>query len=249
MLPGVANRPRPRDQSIRKIETSLFHSLLLRNDRKIATYLPVGFQDGRAYDILIVLDEDVFNGPVGLPAILDDLIASRKLRPAVVAMVGNTNRELELSCNPAFAKMLAQELLPWIERQFKTRRLKTSIVGSSLGGLAAACAAFQESKTFPTVVALSASFRWRPPGNPEPEWFARQIAGSPQVKVRFSVGVGSLETDTPREPANPSLLTAARHLRDVLLAKSYRVMCREFPGAHEPLNWSLAIRDALIAAQ
>jgi enterochelin esterase family protein len=67
--------------------------------------------------------------------------------------------------------------------------------------------------------------------------------------VRFFIGVGSFETGTSPEPANPSLLTAARHLRDVLRARGYRLIYREFPGAHEPLSWKLNIGEALVAVQ
>ena len=100
-------------------------------------------------------------------------------------------------------------------------RRQTTIAGSSLGRLAAVYGAFHEAKAFPNVVALSGSFRWPPAGDSAPEWLARQIAASPQGKVRFFIGVGSFEASTPQEPANPSLLTAARHLRDVLRAKAY----------------------------
>lgn len=165
-------------------------------------------------------------------------------------MVGNVNRARELSCNFAFSKMLGEELVPWVRGRFKIQdRGRAMIAGSSLGGLAAACAGFQVSRAFDSVIALSGSFRWRPDGEQEPEWLTRQIAAAPPVPVRFFVGVGSFETGTPGEPGNPSLLTTARHLRDVLQARGYRFTYREFPGAHEPLSWSLNIGDALVAGQ
>lgn len=233
-----------------KVEETTFHSRLLNNDRKVAVYLPPGFRPGQAYNVVIVLDEDIFNGPVNLPLILDDLIASSKLQPTVVAMVGNVNRDRELSCSSTFSKMLAEELISWVKGRFKMPgRGHACVAGASLGGLAAACAGFQQSRAFDSVIALSGSFRWRPDGGREPEWLTRQIAAVPRVPVRFFVGVGSFETGTPREPANLSLLTAARHLRDVLQARGYRFTYREFPGAHDPLSWSLIIGDALVASQ
>jgi enterochelin esterase family protein len=233
-----------------RVEETTFHSSLLNNDRKVAIYLPPGLRPDETYDLVIVLDEHVFNGPVKLPLILDDLIASRKLQPTVVAMVGNVQRERELSCSSTFSKMLAEQFIPWVKDRFKIRSGgRSTIAGSSLGGLAAACAGFQESSAFDRVIALSGSFRWRPEGDREPEWLTRQIAASPRLSVYFFVGVGSFETGTPREPANPSLLTAARHLRDVLQARGYRFTYHEFLGAHEPLSWSLIIGEALVASQ
>lgn len=233
-----------------RVEEVTFSSKLLGNDRKVAVYLPSGFRPGHAYSLVTVLDEDVFNGPVKLPRILDDLIASRKLQRIVVVMVGNVNRERELSCNAAFSEMLAKELIPWIKRRFRIQGWsRTMVAGASLGGLAAACAGLQASNAFDSVIALSASLRWRPNGDREPEWLARRIAAAPMVPVRFFIGVGSFETGIPREAASPSLLTAARHLRDVLQARGYRFQYREFPGAHEPLSWSLNIGDALVTSQ
>ncbi len=113
--PGAASGNR----AAGKVEEVTFHSKLLSNDRKLAMYLPSGFRPGHPYSLVVVLDEDVFNGPVRLPMILDDLIGSRKLHQVVVAMVGNVNRERELSCNAEFSQMLAEELVPWVKDRFK----------------------------------------------------------------------------------------------------------------------------------
>jgi enterochelin esterase-like enzyme len=243
--PGV----RKGNQIAGRLDEATFHSNIY-NDRKVVTYLPGHFHPKRKYRLVVVMDEEIFSGPVRLPLILDDLIASQRPQPTVVTMVGNVNREVEFSCNSRFSKMLAHELVPWVEERFDIQsRERTTIAGSSLGGLAAACAGFQASDTFDNVIALSGSFRWRPNGDQEPEWFARQIAAAPAVPVSFFVGVGSFETATPHEPANPSLLTAGRHLRDVLRARDYALRYREFPGAHEPLSWSLNVGDALVASQ
>jgi enterochelin esterase family protein len=198
-----------------------------------------------------MLDEDVYSGPVPLPNILDNLIASGHLRPTVAVLIGNADRQAELSCSSEFAEFLTQDLLPWVDEQYQLqrKRVHTTIAGSSLGGLAAACVGWMQPASFGNVIALSGSFRWRPASEDEPEWFARQLALSAAVPVRFYVGVGTYETGTPIESGNPSLLTANRHLRDVLLAKEYNVKYQEFPGAHEPLSWRPAIAEALVAMQ
>jgi enterochelin esterase family protein len=198
-----------------------------------------------------MLDEDVYSGPVPLPNILDNLITSGQLRPTVAVLVGNADRQAELSCSSEFAGFLTQELLPWIDGEYQLQRKReyTTIAGSSLSGLAAAYVAWTEPAAFGNVIALSGSFRWRPASEAEPEWFSRQLALSAPVPVRFYVGVGTHETGTPNEPGNLSLLTANRHLRDVLSAKGYDVKYQEFPGAHEPLSWRAAIAEALVAMQ
>jgi enterochelin esterase family protein len=253
VLPGVRNMQwsdrRPAAQGT--LETVPFRSQRLDNQRTLRVYLPAGFVRGQRYDLLLMLDEDVYSGPVPLPNILDNLIASGQLRPTVAVLVGNADRQAELSCSSEFAEFLTQDLLPWIDGQYQLQRNRehTTIAGSSLGGLAAAYIGWTQPASFGNVIALSGSFRWRPASEAEPEWFARQLALSAPVPVRFYVGVGTHETGTPNEPGNPSLLTANRHLRDVLLAKGYDVKYQEFPGAHEPLSWRPAIAEALVAIQ
>jgi enterochelin esterase family protein len=234
-----------------RVESLSLRSELLRNSRTLKVYIPAGFQPDHEYDVMVVLDEDVYSGPVPLATILDSLIAERRARPVIGVLVGNNEREVELSCSASFSGFLATELLPWVENRyrFRRRRERTTIAGSSLGGLAAACAGLQAAHQFGNAIALSGSFRWRPRGDSEPEWPARQFALLPAVPIRFFIGVGSHETGTPGEPGNPSLLTASRHMRDVLRAKGYTVKYLEFPGAHEPLSWRAAIAQAIMDMQ
>lgn len=233
------------------VETVRFRSKQLNNERTLCVYLPAVFARRNRYDLLVTLDEDMYSGPVPLATILDNLIAAQRVWPTVAVLVGNTNRAFELSCSQDFSAMLADELLPWLEERyaFKRNRDRTTIAGSSLGGLAAACAGWRQPTAFANVIALSGSFRWRPSTEREPEWLARGLAASPSVAVRFFAFVGSHEMGTPAEPANPSLLTANRHLRDVLRAKGYTLVYQEFAGAHDPFSWRTAIVDALLAIQ
>jgi len=244
LLPAVRHRDW---SSPRNAPPGTRHTLPPAADRTASVYLPPGFKPGSEYPVLVVLDEDIFTGPVPLPTILDNLIAARRIPPLVAVLAGSRNRDADLASSPAYAAYLAEELLPAAARQFQFSRTgaRTAILGSSLGGLAAACAALDAPEQFRTVAAISGSFRWRPESAAEPEWLARRLATAPPAPVRFLVAVGTHETGTPEEPGNPSLLTAARHLRDVLQAKDYDTHYHEFPGAHDPLSWTLALPDLL----
>ena len=123
---------------------------------------------------------------------------------------------------------------------------RTAIAGSSLGGLAAACAASKSSNVFGNVLSLSGSFYWRPPGEIEPEWLARQLATGPKLPLHFYLEAGLME-DRPPRPEGPSLLASNRHLRTVLQAKGYAVEYREFNGGHSILNWRGSLADGLLA--
>lgn len=249
ILPGVRNGEWSRSGGQRRgtVEKIQFRGERLVGERSVTVYLPTSFEPGQEYDTLVVLDEDVYTGPVPLITILENLVAARQIRPVIAVLIGNRDRASELACSSTFSTFVARELLPAIETkyEFRRRRDRTTILGSSLGGLAAACAGIHEPDQFGSVVAISASFRWRPKDDSEPEWLARHLAALPPLPLRFSIGVGSYETGTPNEPGNPSLLTCSRHMRDVLRAKGYTVDYWEFPGAHEPLSWRFAIPDFL----
>jgi enterochelin esterase-like enzyme len=120
------------------------------------------------------------------------------------------------------------------------------VAGYSLGGLAAACTAVQHPDVFGTVIAQSGSF-YRAPDGEEPEWLARHLANSPRLPIHFVMSIGRFET-AAIPSRDPSMLTASRHLRDVLRAKSYAVDYRELSSGHEHVAWRAVLSDALRAA-
>ena len=113
-----------------------------------------------------------------------------------------------------------------------------------MGGLAAACAAYQHPETFGKVLAQSGSF-YRAQSDGEPEWLARQFVQSKQLPLDFYLEVGLLETSSIPS-RDPSMLTSSRHLRDVLLAKGYRVDYHEHFSGHEHLAWRATFGEGLI---
>ncbi len=100
-------------------------------------------------------------------------------------------------------------------------------------------------EVFGNVLSLSGSFYWKPPGDAEPEWLARQLAIGQKLPSRFYLEAGLME-DRPR-PETPSLLAANRHLRTVLQAKGCAVDYREFNGGHSILSWRGSIADGILA--
>src|SRR6185312_8700295 len=181
--------------------------------------------------------------------VLDNLLAAGRIPPLVAVFVANPSAEArvrELSCHPPFAEFLARELVPWVRGSYRITDdpARTAIAGSSLGGLAAACAAMKHADVFGNVLSLSGSFYWRSPGEIEPEWLARQLAAGAKLPLRFYLEAGLME-DKPREGV--SLLAANRHLRTVLQARGNAVEYREFNGGHSILNWRGSFADGVLA--
>jgi enterochelin esterase family protein len=231
-------------------EPRKFHSEILGNDRPIAVYRPAGYvPQGPAYPLLILFDWDAYTFFVPTPTILDNLIHAKKIPPVVTLFVGNAPgaRNTELPCNEAFARFLAEELIPAIrsEHHVTTDPKRVVVGGSSFGGLAASFFAWKYPHIAGNVLSQSGSYWWHPQrgadqGDPavEREWLTRQFASSPKVDVRFYLEAGLRET----------LLVDNRHFRDVLTAKGYQIVAySEYNGGHDYACWRGSLADGLIA--
>lgn len=136
---------------------------------------------------------------------------------------------------------IEHELLPSLPEVAGFPRPERSIIsGLSLGGLTAAYAGLRAPHLFGHVLSMSGSFWWPTSLAPdeEPAWLNRCYAVTERLPLRFHLSVGLLEQ---------ALLSPTRHLRDVLLAKGYPVVYREFNGGHDPLCWAASLGDDLAA--
>jgi enterochelin esterase family protein len=226
-----------------------FQSDLLHNQRQVWIYTPPNFDPRKTYPLLVVMDGESYTSLIPMPTILDNLIAAGAIPPIVAVLLGNgpdDARDREMNCNKMWGEALVKEILPWLRLQhnLKFEDKNTVIIGDSLTGLAAACAACEHSATFPKVISQSGSY-FRAPAGEEPEWLARHLANSPVIPAQFYLEVGLLET-AAIPSRDPSMLTANRHLRDVLQAKGNVVRYVERFSGHEHVSWRATIADPLI---
>jgi enterochelin esterase family protein len=248
--PATWSRRRPGTPAGEVRGEQSFRSAALGGTRPVSVYTPPGYTAAAApYPVLVVLDGTAYRELIPLPVILDSLIAAGRIPPVVAVLVGRleaAERESDLACNPAFARFLAVELLPWVQksRHITADPARTVVLGSSLGGLAAACAAIEHPERFGNVLAQSGSFPWQPEGAARPEWVARRLAAGAKLPLRFSLDVGLFETWPPPK-GGPSLLAANQHLRDVLREKGYEVAYAEYAGGHGHANWQATLPEEL----
>lgn len=235
-----------------QLEQHRFRSEIFGNKRILTIYTPAGYQRaGEPYDLVLLFDRWTYAEVMATPTVLDNLIAARAIRPAVVVMISHIDfpaRERELTCNPANAEFLATELTPWVRQQYHviSDPARTVLGGMSAGGLAAAHAALLHPEIFGKVLSQSGAFWWKPEAEAEWEWLSRQFVASPRVPVTFYLEAG-LHEGNPGNPDGPSLLGANRRLRDVLQAKDYPVHYAEFNGPHVFVCWQGSIADGLVA--
>lgn len=236
-----------------RLVTERFDSRILGNTRDIAVYAPPGVDPAGDGTLLMLL----FDGPdyldrrAPVPAMLDRLTGDGRLPPLVAVFIANPDaaaRARELPANPAFAAMLADELLPWLTARhgLRPRPERTVLAGSSYGGLAAVTAALERPDRFGNALSMSGSFWWHPDDAPpdRPEHVAGLVAWRGRVPVRFFLSAGLFETAIDGEIG---ILESSRHLRDLLEAKGYDVVHRDYAAGHDHFAWRGALGDGLLA--
>ncbi|MEO8451549.1 MAG: alpha/beta hydrolase-fold protein [Gemmatimonadota bacterium] len=253
-LPGAPPQPyvaRRAGTPAGTVENLTLTSTLLKNERDVAVYTPPGYRpDAGPYDLLIVFDGEWYLTLVPTPTILDNMIAARKIPPVVAVFVNNpgTSRSAELHCSLPFADFLTTELVPWVKQRYAVTDdpARTTLAGSSAGGLASTCAALAHPERFGNVLSQSGAYWWRPmtPGE-EPEWVTRKVRSSPRLPIRFYMDIGLLEDVSVLD--GQTMLSVNHHLRDALREKGYDVHYAEFNGGHEYLSWQGTLSDGLIA--
>ncbi|MER7846320.1 enterochelin esterase [Kitasatospora sp. NPDC096077] len=209
--------------------------------RRVDVHLPAGHGPG-PYPVAVLLDGEMWGQVLSVGDTLDNLTADGAIPPTVALLVHTMGpgRPEDLSCNPGFVDLLADELLPWAAREFgaTTDPARTVIAGQSAGGLTAAFAAYRRPERFGNALSQSGSFWW--PDETEfdegSEWLTRRFAAEPGRAARFYVEVGLQEW---------MLLTQNRHLRDVLTARGYELEYREFNGGHDYACWRGGLADGL----
>jgi enterochelin esterase-like enzyme len=200
---------------------------------------------GRPYDLVVFMDGDTYLRYMGITNTLANLAAQHKIAPTVAALVTTVqaSRDADFDCTSAWSDFIVRSVVATITRTFG-RPARTVVAGYSLGGLAAACTALDHPQAIDGVIAQSGSF-YRAPDGEEPEWLARRLSQQHRLNIRWAVTIGRLETG-PFRSKDPSMLTASRHLRDVLRARGYDYRFTETYSGHELLPWRATIAQALM---
>ncbi len=243
---------RPSDQVAHgAVSRIIIRSRVLGEDRILWVYTPPHYDPHatRRYPVLVLMDGRSYQDLIPTPTILDNLIAQGMVPPAIAVFVDTPgpSRDRDLNCNRGWDEFLTTEVVPWLDARFRTMRAAQArtIGGFSLGGLAAACAALRHADVFGNVIAQSGSFYRAPDGEP-PEWLARHAAKGDRLPLRFYLSIGSFEI-APIPSRDPTMLTASRHLRDVLMAKGYPVTYVELSSGHEHVAWRATLGRAIEA--
>jgi len=254
--PWTVRRP---DLPAGQVEIRHVKSAILGNEREVWVYTPVGYSaKGAPYNLLVLFDGWWYNDNwIPTRTILDNLIERGLVPPTVAVLVDNSppeQRNTELVHNASFADFIAKELVPWVRQSYHVSSdpARNVVGGLSNGGLAAAFIAWRHSDVFGNVQSQSGAFWQGPtssgftvPEETEFEWLTKQYATSPKLPLRIYLEAGLFENACVNQ--GPSLLTANRHLRDILEIKGYTFRYKELSGCnHVPLCWRGTLADGLI---
>lgn len=230
-----------------QVEMYRLRSHILDNERRVWVYTPPGYTTNHEpYDLLLLFDGLAYIDLIPTPTILDNLINEGKLPPLVALLPDSLNQETrnrELPCHQPFVEFLTQELVPWVHEHYHVTRdpARSTVAGSSYGGLAAAFVGLRASEHFGNVLSQSGSFWWDRDSEDDipQEWLIQQFIAGPRLPLRFYLEVG-LKEKFDMIPCN-------RHFRDILVLKGYEVTYTEFGGGHDYVCWRGSLADGLLA--
>ena len=175
-------------------ETIQFESKILENDRTIQIYLPSGYSESQSrYPVVYVNFGKRAVEWAKMPSTLDHLIGKR-IPPVIAVFVHlnakNRSREYTGSLRDQYARMLAEELVPYIDQNYRTeaRVESRAIMGPSEGGFIALYSAFKHPGTF-GIVGAQSTFLRSGPG----ETLRNLVETGQKLPVRFYLDWGKYD--------------------------------------------------------
>ena len=231
-----------------------FASQHLGNRRDIAVYLPPGYNESRErYPVFYLQDgQNLFDPATAFGgqdwragATADDLTAKREIRPLILVGVYHTGVHRISEYTPTrdrrrrkggkadrYARMLAREIKPFIDREYRTLKPAehAAVGGSSLGALASLVAAIEYPRVFGAAAVMSPSIWW---DDRSILPLVRAPKAAPRPRIWLDAGTAEGENVIPD----------TRALRDTLIQNGWRcgvdLRYREIEGAtHSETAWA-----------
>jgi predicted alpha/beta superfamily hydrolase len=159
-----------------------FASAILGNERQITVYVPPGYDEhpDRRYPVLYMQDgQNLFDDSRAFAGVswrlhraADDAIGARTAQPMIIVGADHMNAGRVNEYTPVFdeakkaggraddyGRMLAEELKPLVDSRYRTLPERSTIGGSSLGGLVSLYLALTRDE-FRSAAAMSPSVWW-----------------------------------------------------------------------------------------
>jgi enterochelin esterase-like enzyme len=210
-------------------------SRFLGGPRRVWFYLPPGYATNTTslYPVMYVLDGSNYVEKMDVPRVLDHLIANKSIAPVIAVFSEPADRQEEYSRSPGWRAFVANELVPVVDKRFRTFSAPDQrvILGSSL----AAYGAVDLAVEYPSLFGLCAAIA-------PPAQTASLIANQPKAKravvsIKFFIMGGVYD----------SMIDGARNLRTTLDNYSAPVTYLEVSEGHNTNTFRAHLDDALKA--
>lgn len=241
-----------------RVEEFDLESKVLNNRRRVYVYLPPSYatEATSRFPTLYVHDGGEYLTRALLATVLDNLIHSGEVAPLIAVMVDPVDRGLEYWANEDYGRFTEQELLPYIDRRYRTlaRREARGVMGASLGGLISTYLALSRPHLFSKVGGQSSALfllegdrasglvtelrkRFASLQNHwgEPRSLAA-LVDKLQAPITFYFDVGKYE---------PQFIPAHHRLVPLLEAKGCSCFFQELTGGHNWTSWRAHLKDML----
>jgi predicted alpha/beta superfamily hydrolase len=260
---GALPEIRAKDQGRIRLHAR-FASRYLSTPRDIVVYLPPGYDSGGATCPVLYLQDgqNLFDPGTAYggqdwraDVTADELISCGAIEPVIVVGIYNTGVRRISEYTPTkdarrrkggkgdrYAKMMAQELKPFIDREYRTRRsaAHNGVGGSSLGALVSLEAGLLYPRVFGRLAILSPSVWW------DNRSILDMVRGyKSDARARIWLDSGTEEGDAPQAGVSDLEL-----LRDALVEKGWRegidLRYTVVAGAgHNELSWGARFGEVL----
>ena len=212
-----------------------FQSRSLGGSRRVWFYLPPGYSAAKEtlYPTIYVLDGGTYVEKMDVLRVLDHLIANKSIPPVIAVFTEPGDRQEEYSRNPKWRAFIANELVPAVDKRFRTFPTPDHrvILGSSL----AAYGAIDLAVSAPSVFGLCAALA--PPAQTATLVSNQPTARAAVVSIKFFVLGGLYD----------SMIDGARRLRTTLDEYQAPVTYLEVSEGHNTNTFRGHLDDALQA--
>lgn len=157
--------------------THIFHSLVLKEERKLNVYLPPNYltETSAAFPVLFLLDGGSDEHFIHVSGIMQFLAMTGQASSAIVVGIANVDRKRDFTFSSgedaqeaagktsggsaAFVRFIGEEVIPFINRQYRTDGQRTLIAGSE-GGLLAGEVLLKQAGWFGDYLIVAPDLQW-----------------------------------------------------------------------------------------
>ena len=179
------------------VEHSIDSQHLGTAGRKVWLHTPPDYDDsGAVYPLLIMQDGQWAVGPLQIPAIADALVKHGRMEPTVIAMVQSGSQQDRLRdyvLRETYYDFLTEELLPFLDGEYRLDMTRLGIGGASAGAVAAADAGMRDPDAFDALILLSPPLG-KGPAQDKLAQYQQRVTDAPRLPERIFHSVGRYET-------------------------------------------------------